>query len=320
VTPDVIVDRLDFETTNPDEACDYLKRMYGARVAVTGVDAGSIRHRRLDTGRFAFDEITTPGIQNFVAEGVERIVVTEVAAGTMKMSWAGMEECAGQDQVVCSGSAGTSHECEVRSGHLRPVSLDPALIARVLGNDAPVAVHIGSPTPGSPALAELWRRTVAYVRDVIESQELPITTLIRDSLGRTLVEALLTCFPNDGRPEPHPHDNIDTTAILLRRAVAFIETNIHRDIGTADIAYAIDVSPSAVLKMFRRHLDTTPFRHIQRVRLHCAHAELTKADPSATSVAEIASGWGFGSVHDFAALYLDTFGTSPQTTLGLESG
>src|SRR3954467_3440608 len=50
----------------------------------------------------------------------------------------------------------------------------------------------------------------------------------------------------------------------LRRAIAFIHENAHRDIGVSDIAGAINVTPRSVQYTFRRHLGTTPLEYLRR--------------------------------------------------------
>jgi transcriptional regulator GlxA family with amidase domain len=83
----------------------------------------------------------------------------------------------------------------------------------------------------------------------------------------------------------------------------------------ADIADAVRVTPRAVQYMFRRHLDITPLQYLRRLRLHCAHQDLLAADPTIDTVAGIAARWGFAHTGRFAALYRQTYGQSPHTTL-----
>ena len=101
----------------------------------------------------------------------------------------------------------------------------------------------------------------------------------------------------------------------LRRAIAFIHDNAHRDIGLADIAGAIGVSPRSVQYTFRRHLGTTPLEYLRRVRLHRAHRDLQAADPAVDTVMEIAGRWRFGHPGRFSMAYKETFGTPPSRTL-----
>jgi transcriptional regulator GlxA family with amidase domain len=101
----------------------------------------------------------------------------------------------------------------------------------------------------------------------------------------------------------------------LRRAIAFIHDNAHRDIGLNDIAAAIGVTPRSVQYTFRRHLGSTPLEYLRRVRLQRAHRDLQAADPAVHTVMEIAGRWGFGHPGRFSIAYRQTFGTPPSRTL-----
>jgi transcriptional regulator GlxA family with amidase domain len=101
----------------------------------------------------------------------------------------------------------------------------------------------------------------------------------------------------------------------VRRAVAFIDDNAHRDIALADIAAAVDITPRAVQYAFRTHLDCTPMEYARRVRLHHAHCDLVAADRWQTTVAAIAAKWGFAHTGHFATRYRETYGQSPHETL-----
>jgi transcriptional regulator GlxA family with amidase domain len=79
----------------------------------------------------------------------------------------------------------------------------------------------------------------------------------------------------------------------LYRAVSFIHDNAQNDIGLADIAAAVGVTPRSVQYMFRRHLGTTPLEYLRRIRLDRAHRDLQAADPAVDTVNAIAGRWGF---------------------------
>ncbi len=102
----------------------------------------------------------------------------------------------------------------------------------------------------------------------------------------------------------------------LRRAIAFIHDNAHREIALTDIAAAIGgVTPPSVQYTFRRHLGTTPLEYLRRVRLHRAHRDLQAADPAVDTVMEIAGRWRFGHPGRFSMAYKEAFGTPPSLTL-----
>jgi transcriptional regulator GlxA family with amidase domain len=101
----------------------------------------------------------------------------------------------------------------------------------------------------------------------------------------------------------------------LRRAIAFIHDNAHRDIGVSEIAAAIGVTPRSVQYTFRRHLGTTPLEYLRRVRLDRAHRDLQKADPAVDTVMQIAGRWRFSHPGRFSIEYKQAFGTPPSATL-----
>lgn len=101
----------------------------------------------------------------------------------------------------------------------------------------------------------------------------------------------------------------------LRRAIGYIHENSHRNIGVADIAAAVGVSVRALQYMFRRQLDTTPLKYLRRVRLERAHEDLQKADPSVTTVQDVATRWWFTHAGRFSVAYRQVYGASPSDTL-----
>ena len=170
--------------------------------------------------------------------------------------------------------------------------------------------------PLSPRAAAQWHATYAYVRDtVLADPDLASQPLIAASAARLLVATALTVFPNNTRTDPTIEDRRDAHPATIRRAIAFIEENAHRDIAVADIAAAAFVTVRAIQLAFRRHLDTTPMAHLRRVRLDHARHDLEQASADATTVTAVAYRWGFSSSSRFAAAYRRAYGVSPIHTL-----
>jgi transcriptional regulator GlxA family with amidase domain len=124
---------------------------------------------------------------------------------------------------------------------------------------------------------------------------------------------MLTTFPNTAVTEPSIQEHHDNTPVLLRRAIAFIDDNAHIDISPADIAAAADVTPQALLNMFRLHRDCTPMEYVRRVRLHYAHLEVVASDPETTRVTDIARRWGFHQIGIFMRRHAQAYGGEPDT-------
>jgi len=130
-----------------------------------------------------------------------------------------------------------------------------------------------------------------------------------------LAAVTLSTFPNTAATGPTPHDRTDAKPALLRRAIDYMDANATSDIGLADIADAVHVTPRAVQYMFRRYLEITPLQYLRRLRLHYAHQELLAGDPMHNTVTDISARWGFAHTGRFAVLYRQTYGQSPHSTL-----
>ncbi|MFG2972318.1 helix-turn-helix domain-containing protein [Streptomyces sp. NPDC048331] len=142
-----------------------------------------------------------------------------------------------------------------------------------------------------------------------------LSHLVTSQPARLARATALQVFPNDITPCPLPADRTDAHSDTLRRAIVFIEDNAHRDIGLADIAASIPVTPRAVQYAFAQHADTTPLAHLRRVRLARAHEELRVADPATATVTAVAMRWGFSHQGRFAAAYRAAYGITPAGTL-----
>jgi AraC-like DNA-binding protein len=168
--------------------------------------------------------------------------------------------------------------------------------------------------PVSAERARYWRSVVRHVvRDFLTDPNAMDSPILRAEMFRLLATALIDTFPiavEGGGP------NGATGPAAIRRAIAFIDGNAHREIGLAEIAAAADVGSRALQAAFRRHRRTTPTAYLREVRLHRAHLELQAADPTAgDSVAAIASAWGFHHHGRFAVAYRECYGCSPRQTL-----
>ena len=110
------------------------------------------------------------------------------------------------------------------------------------------------------------------------------------------------------RADAHPN--------TLRRAVAFVDENAHRDISVADIARAAFVTTRAIQLAFRRHPDMTPRQYLRRVRLAGVHTDLLAADPDTTTVIESAARWGFANYSRFGPPIVPATVSSPPPPCG----
>jgi AraC-like DNA-binding protein len=177
-------------------------------------------------------------------------------------------------------------------------------------------VRLTGSAPVTAAAGQYLADTIEYVRRAVATNSAAAQSpLIAGALERYLAASMLATFPNTALLEPTIEDHHDSTPLLLRRAMAFIDDNAHTDISLSEIAAAVYVTPRALQYMFRRHRDCTPMEYVRRVRLHHAHLDLVAGNRPSTSVAAIARRWGFSHIGRFAIAYRQAYGQSPHVTL-----
>lgn len=206
---------------------------------------------------------------------------------------------------------------------MQTVTLDHDAVTRTaadLTGLEPEAVTFTSAAPTSNALAEYWCRLAAHVfDDVLDSDALMASPLVRANTLRQLAATLLATFPNtalDALTAPDARDGHGPGPATVRRAVEFIHAHAHEDIGLAEITDAARIGARSLQLAFRHHRDTTPLEYLRRVRLEYAHRDLQAADPTrGDRVETIAARWGFGHPGRFSVLYRKQYGRSPSATL-----
>ncbi|MEU8777003.1 helix-turn-helix domain-containing protein [Streptomyces sp. NPDC048606] len=308
-----------FNTTEVDVARDWLKAAYGTSLRMRAPAPHTpFRYARDSAGPVSLSTLDLPTEYSYATDPLGAVAVTHVVGGRM------VRECpddvteAGPGDVLAISQPHLPYAGRVYRAELRAVTLPVALVEEHAGRPAG---HRAGPlrftrfTPVSPAMADHWKRTVAYVGESVLSLPPDGAPLVVDAAARLLAATVLAVFPTDARPDPVLADTRDATPETVRRAVAFIESRPASEIGPAEMAAAAGVTPRALQYAFRRHLGTTPTAYLRRVRLALAHADLVAADPSRDTVTRIAARWGFHHQGRFSAAYREAYGTLPRSTL-----
>jgi AraC-like DNA-binding protein len=314
---------VEFTTFDTDETVDFINTAYQTtwtKVQVANPEQGRLfRHSRLDGGSFALDELCLPLTVDFSQTPLNSLVIIHMESGQLG------RECGGDDGRFLTGDIFVDADPDLPASlraqdvELRLVKLDLPVLAEVAATSptrTPQPIRLTSYQPVSAAAAQQWRRTVAYLADLLANPHATTQPLLLGNASRLLAATLLTTFPNTALTGPTPTDRHDATSTTLRRATTFIDEHAHTDISVADIAAAANVSIRAVQLAFRRHLDTTPLGQLRMVRLHRAHQELRTTDPNhGDTVTTIATRWGFYHHSRFTTLYRHTYGINPRHTL-----
>jgi AraC-like DNA-binding protein len=315
--------RIEFKTTDPAGAIDYLSNAYRATLRVSGYRDGYLfRHSRADGGSFALDEVRMPVDLTVRQEPLESLVIVQIDAGRLERECGNVSERFVSGDVFVDAEPSLPATLRLLEVETQTVVLDLAVLTQVAAaspDRVAGPIRLTSFQPRSALAALQWQRTVTFLRDLLANTEAVAQPLIRGNAARLLAATVLATFPNTAVTDPTAQDRQDATSSTVRRAIAFIEQHPEADIGVADIAAAANVSIRAVQFAFRRQLDTTPMAYLRAVRLDHAHRDLLATDPDhGDTVTGIASRWGFYSSSRFATQYRRAYGVSPRDTLSCE--
>ncbi|WP_328999587.1 helix-turn-helix domain-containing protein [Kribbella sp. NBC_00709] len=310
-----------FESRDLARTEEFLNRAY-TKMQIGG-RAADVRTRisRAAAESISIDRIEIGFEMSYDADPLGKVCLCEVASGriTDHATDGWVDEFRPGD-LVSFAPADRPFAGKIRRAAYTITMFDPALLTRVTGagrkDDA--AVRLLSHRPHSRTAAHQLSKTIAYLDQVLPNPAVKASPLVLASVSQLLASSVLAAFPNTAFPNTAMTDGADgrdARPPTVRRAVAFIESNLDQAITIADIATAAGVTVRAVQTAFQRHLGTTPLAHLRRLRLAEVRSELQGADPSACTVAEVAARWGFHHHGRMAAAYLDVYGELPSTTL-----
>lgn len=185
--------------------------------------------------------------------------------------------------------------------------------ARTMYGDDALEVRFGDSGPVSRRLRDYW---LATLRWSLTQTPLLAEPLVRAHVRRALVAATLEAFPLLGDPRERRASAIEQ-ASLYAAASSWIDDHASLPVTIDDAARAVGTSTQGLRRAFlaNGHLASTPEDYLAHARLSAAHADLLAADPTITSVADIAARWGFLDLAAFARAYRDAYGASPRRTL-----
>lgn len=310
------------DTTDLGEAEEVVSASFG-RIRMAAGEHGVPTRSRLErsmVGSMSVDVADFDYAFSYAMVPPERILLVRVRSGSIDARVErGAFERFGAGRVGAFGAiAGESLIGMCRHASADIYSVDRALLSHVAADspDPRDQVRLTGSVPTSAAAGTQLVAALDHVRETVAADpEACQNPLVVGTAQRYIAASMLATFPNNAVMEPIAVDRRDSTPILLRRAIAFIEDNADTDISLADIAGAVYVTPRALQYMFRKHRDCTPMEYVRRVRLHQAHLDLVTGDQATATVGGVARRWGFGHLGRFAVYYRQHYGQSPHVTL-----
>jgi AraC-like DNA-binding protein len=165
-------------------------------------------------------------------------------------------------------------------------------------------------TPTIEAVAQ-WRRAVAVAMQAVRSDG--TSSLAWHEAQRDVARSLLSLYQFQGEALPYRFGERKNAP--LRAAVEHVHEHAGEPLTVSDLARAAGLSVRALQESFQRALGCTPMNYLRGVRLRHTRAELLAADPKTTTVAEIASRWGFAHMGRFSNEYFRHYSEYPRQTL-----
>ncbi|MFJ3202908.1 helix-turn-helix transcriptional regulator [Streptomyces sp. NPDC086989] len=299
-----------FRSNNLAETEAFLSSSY-TPMTIGGVpERTGARIERRTVGELTVDRLAFDFTMSYDAQPLEKICLITVDRGVLTSG----EETCGPGETFLVALPDRPYAGEVRAARYTVTMFDTSLLEEV--GQGPEAVRLTGQVPLGPAANRLLGRTVAHIRATLRVPGFADQPLLTGAAARLMAATTLSCLPHTGGgAEAGRADERDGTSDTLRRAVSFIEDNAHRDIGLAEIAASVPVTPRAVQYAFSRHAQTTPLGYLRRVRLARAHEDLKAASPSHTTVTAVALRWGFAHPGRFAVAYREAYDLTPGSTL-----
>ncbi|BBY17374.1 helix-turn-helix domain-containing protein [Mycolicibacterium litorale] len=308
-----LVRRDSWATPDLAEAYGHLQSEYGAslRIRDSRTQARPLRVDRRHTPAFQCHDVRLPAQLQFDVEDHGAVVIASLQAGTVTATGDAHGVSYRRGDVFLSTFPGARYRCHTDHAWSHAVTIPVRVLAESAGV-APSALRFQSGNPVSASAAEQWVTMLDAVERLLAD---PVTAnpIVLGKAGRMLAAKVLEIFPATRTPgTDHPGRLVPN---FLRRAIAYMEDNAAADIGIADIAAAVELTPDGVAYLFRRHLGVGPLEHLRRIRLDHAHRELLDHTPDVTTVYRIAARWGFPHLTSFEEFYCRSYGQNPQVTL-----
>jgi AraC-like DNA-binding protein len=163
------------------------------------------------------------------------------------------------------------------------------------------------------AMAKLLRLHAAAGRLAEEAPEILANPNAARGLEQALIQAMVDCLGTgdveEDRAARRRHDAI------MRRFHPMLEANPQRALYLSDLCAEVGVAERTLQRCCHEHLGIGPKRFLLLRRMHLTRRALREADAAATTVARIATQFGFWELGRFAVSYKYLFGESPSFTL-----
>ena len=302
-----------------DEPDQFAASARGARLGFLVTARG---HYRADLTRINFDQLWMQRTRQslpFVARASgdkSRHVVIFYETGLPSMQHTGTEISPG-DLVV--DAYGSEHyfrtETDSRNGSMSLTTDDLAAACITLtGHELGSHQKTSMVRPSPHLTSRLMNLHKAAADLVVTAPEILTHPEVAKAMEGALIHALIMCLTNDGTDNDAPRSVAGSTTIM-RRFEQVLESWEGEPLYLAELCMAIGASERTLRMHCQNHLGMSPHRYLWLRRMHLVRRALVLADPSITTVTNVANNFGFAELGRFAVAYRKLFSELPSMTL-----
>lgn len=311
------MENLHFDSTDLAETEEFLSRAYTTmRIGGRSEDARTRLERRW-LGPVSMDTLSIGFEMQFNVRPLNKVLIGRVHSGRIESRFANVRDVFGPGDVTLIAPPDQPYAGQVCHATYDTTMFATDHLSRVAFPAAKgTEVRLTGHRPVSKDAAERLNGLISYLHaSVMTDPDCLRSPLVASTAAMHLASVVLETFPNNAQDDIAASQHQGVKAAVLRRAIAFIDDSAHSDISIVDIARHVNMTPRGVQYMFRRELDCTPMEYARRIRLDRAHRELVAATADTSTVAQIATRWGFAHKGRFARSYRQSYGKSPHETL-----
>jgi AraC-like DNA-binding protein len=301
--------------TDPDD-CAAAIRGSKAELTVTGRGPFSAKLVRIDLHRLWMQRLSDnlPRILHLAAMTGRAFIIFRTQPG-LNLLWGGREMQptgllrVGEGESAFQQSSGAA--CFI--GTSLPVEEMVSAGAALYGCDLTPPRDRLLVTPPPAAMVKLQRLYAAAGQLAEDAPAVIAHSEAARSLEQALIEALVGCL---GRGEVREDRAAQRRqALIMRRFHDMAEENSERALYIGELCTAIGVTYRTLRLCCQEQLGMSPKRYLLLRRMHLARRTLRQSAPTATTVTEIATQYGFWQFGRFAGEYRSLFEELPSATL-----
>jgi AraC family transcriptional regulator len=242
---------------------------YGITYALLGLCLGGVGKLQIRDGKAVRRVTSTPGRFSVLGQGFEQ----------KPLAWSGTRE-------------------------MLYVAIDVEQLKRFMSHDSDLACLNVEPhyAISDPHVVSL----VLNMRDEIQAG-CPTGKLYAEALSVALAARLRTRYSRDTAPVGRY--GVALSPLQVRRVREYIRTNLASNIGLADLADQVNLSPHYFSMLFKHALGVPPHHYVLQERIHEAQRQLAVGR---MSISELALNLGFSDQSHFSRAFRKTTGTTPK--------